>query len=364
MKPLPMSERGFSLVEMAVVLAVTGILGLATWKLMPSLRPVATRTDAQTTLLEVQQALDGFIVQSFRLPCPDTDDDGKENCAITSKVGKLPWRTLKLSVGQGLRYGVYRNANDMANQDADLALFKDRYIPTLPTGNSSIQHNGLDFCWALRMAAAAPADLTAGGVPVAYALAHPGQNTHFDGDHTTPSGFELMAKPATATYDDKVLAVGLTELSGRLGCVQRLAEVQGAARAAYAAYDLHRNAGMYKNFRALAYDVSVTNLAMAGVSLALAHADEAAAFATSTTAVAIAASTKGLSMSIATGALAIGAAIAARRAAQIALNSATKSLDTAKKRKTAATTHQTDSFTAWTQALTAAKNADQKGLNP
>lgn len=360
------SFHGFSLVEMAVVLAITGILGLAAWKLAPALRPVAEGDTAQRSLMEAQQALEGFIVRAYRLPCPDTDDDGLENCGTTTNsVGKLPWRTLGLSTGQNLRYGVYRNSNAAAANDADLAVLKDRYIPSLPPGTTSTVSNGLDFCWALRNAAATPAGLKAGGVPVAYALAHPGRNGQFEKANATPGDFELAAEPASASYDDRVLTAGLPELSGRLSCPQLLGAAQGAARSAYAAYDLDRNAEMYQNFRGFAVIVAKNNVEFSGYTLVLAVNDVATTVATSATTIAIAAVTKGVTTPIiAVNALAIAAAVAALYAATAGVAAAELGKASATARKDAADNNRTHTLLTLSDSLSAAKNADSKGLTP
>lgn len=364
MKRAMSRPHGFSLVELAVVLAITGALGLVTWKLIPALRPVAEGDRAQQSLLEAQQALEGYINLAHRLPCPDNNDDGLENCAASNTVGKLPWRTLGISTSKNLRYGVYRNANTLASQDADLAVLKDRYIPTLPEA-SSLQQNGLDFCRALRTAMRNPTALNASGVPVAYALAHPGNNGQFDAANATTTGFELTGQARTASYDDATLAVGLAELSGRLSCPERLGKVQSAAHSAYTAYDVDRNALLYQDFRALGVEVKANNQKMAAVTLTLATSDLANALATSATAIAIAAVTKGV------GAVTLVTAGASILAAELALRGAAAGIVTtalakavADKRKTAADTFRIHTLTASLNALQAAKDADQKGLTP
>lgn len=364
MKRTISQPRGFSLVELAVVLAITGALGLVTWKLIPTLRPVAKGNLAQQSLLEAQQALEGHIKLTHRLPCPDTNDDGLENCATGNTVGKLPWRTLGISANKTLRYGVYRNANTLASQDADLAVLKDRYIPTLPEANS-LQQNGLDFCWALRTAIRSPAALSAGGVPVAYALAHPGNNGQFEAANATAAGFELTAQAMTASYDDVTLTVGLTELSGRLSCPEQLGKVQSAAHSAYAAYDVDRNALLYQDFRALGVEVKENNQKMAAVTLVLATSDLANALATSATAIAIAAVTKGVgAVTLVTAGASILAAELALRGAAAGVLTAALAKAAADKRKTAADTFRTHTLTASLNALQAAKDADKQGLTP
>lgn len=357
--------RGFSLIEMTVVLAITGALGLAAWKLLPALRPAAEGNRTQLILSEARQAVEGYVLRAHRLPCPDTDGDGLENCTATSVVGSLPYRTLGLSSSQALRYGVYRNANLMTAQDADLAVVKDRLIPLLPPTGFSMEQNGLDFCWGLRNAAAAPSGLVAGSVPVAYAIAHSGADGVFNGANATATGFEAPGQPLSSAYDDQVVATGLSELSGRLACPARLGEVQGAARAAYSAYDIDRSAGMYQEFRTFAVPVREANVALAATNLALSILDVANATATGITSVALTGVTAGVGAgSIAAAALGIAASAAAMVAATASTVTAGLALDKAKKQKTAAEAFKAKTTILAVEAMTAALAADKRGISP
>ncbi len=92
--------QGFTLIEMAVVLLIVGLL------LGGLLQPLANRMEQErrrdtTAYLEnVQEALVGFALVNGRLPCPDTDGDGVENTtgcqnlSTTFNSGDLPWATL------------------------------------------------------------------------------------------------------------------------------------------------------------------------------------------------------------------------------------------------------------------------------
>lgn len=87
---------GFTLVEMAVVLVIVGLM------LGGMLMPLAAQMDmkrmseARNTLEEIKEALLGYALIHGRLPCPDTDgngtDDGCPNTNTTaSSGGNLPW---------------------------------------------------------------------------------------------------------------------------------------------------------------------------------------------------------------------------------------------------------------------------------
>lgn len=119
--PLP-PQRGFTLIEMAIVLLVMGLLlggGLA--MLGAQIEQQRIR-DTQRLLEEAREALLGYAASHVDLtnhpylPCPDTANDGVEDRTATpgpcaANEGNLPWVTLGLSEGTDswgnrLRYAV------------------------------------------------------------------------------------------------------------------------------------------------------------------------------------------------------------------------------------------------------------------
>lgn len=360
-----MKQRGYSLVELAIVLAIMGVVGVVIWSLPLLLRPVAQGDFVASELQMAEQSLAGFVLNNNRLPCPDTVGDGLEHCNANF-IGSLPFKTLGYAPSQTLRYGVYRNANAAAASDADLAILKDRYTPLLPPTIIPVANiNGLDLCQGLRNAIAFPAALTASGVPVAYALASPGINNVFEGAQAG-GGFDLPGQAQTPSNDDRVMAAGLPEFASRLGCPTRLDAANGAARAAFASYDLDRFAAEYQRFRTFVVQVRTTATVMAAVSVTLATVDLANAVATGTSSLVLAAQTAGLSIVLTAGSAAAGvaAATAALAAATAGVVSAGIALDTANKQKTAADLYKNQTASWAADALSTAQAADTKGLLP
>lgn len=256
-------QRGFSLLELAVSLAVLGLLAMgftAYWRYAAQTRVAEGEQDL---LQQSRAALLGYVHAHSRLPCPAADTQGFEQCS-GGALGQLPWRSLGLpqaAAGQ-IRYGVYRAANSVSPWlDQDLAVAMDRLVPLnnitangleagktpippvqVPTPNASLligNSNLQDFCHAARAAAAnatvnsaalAVADAGAPSTlrPVAFALALPGlldadgDGDPFDGRQHTASAaapvFDAANRPQSATNDDRVLALGFAELLGALGC--------------------------------------------------------------------------------------------------------------------------------------------------
>lgn len=110
---------GFTLVELAVVIAIVALL------LGALLVPLATQIqgrnvrETRATLEEIREALLGFAMSQGRLPCPDTDNppDGLENAAPGDcggfpmiAEGFLPYQTLGVPAsdawGRIFRYAV------------------------------------------------------------------------------------------------------------------------------------------------------------------------------------------------------------------------------------------------------------------
>lgn len=130
------SEGGFSLIELAVVLVIVGLLvggGIAAFEAGTE----QTRRSEQRRQFEtVRAALYGFAMSHGRLPCPDTTDplDGREDTTgppgssfeCDALEGALPWADLGVerrdAWGHPLRYrvttdpGAYDDPEDFAEE--------------------------------------------------------------------------------------------------------------------------------------------------------------------------------------------------------------------------------------------------------
>lgn len=116
-----MNERGFTLIEMAIVVMIVALLlgGM----LVPLNTQVDLRRISETNKAaeEIKETLIGFSVANKHLPCPDTDGDGAENVdaagICTAAGGDLPWATLGIAATDpwGQRY-IYRVTPEFANR--------------------------------------------------------------------------------------------------------------------------------------------------------------------------------------------------------------------------------------------------------
>ncbi|MGC9455898.1 MAG: type IV pilus modification PilV family protein [Halothiobacillaceae bacterium] len=338
-------QRGFGLVEAALSLVALSLVGLLAYQAYPRIAQLPLFSDFEgTELVQAEDALLGFAVAQARLPCPDVNQDGWEDCDQTETTGWLPTRTLGMSVIEPIRYGVYRQFSATAETDADLTRLADRYrlwLPPTPPGAVRPDDviNTLDLCRAVGNLASNPQDkLVAGtgGIEQAYALAAGGRDRDasgdpFDGLNRQPGRFEHVGYQARSDYDDRVLSRSPLSLYSQLGCPARMAALEAALRQAYAAYDLHRYALGYEEFREFAQGVREMNLGLAGAAFALASADLVIAIATSGTAGALAiigAIASGGSLSFAIG-VSLASAIAATVAAVAAEVAAGASVVTA-----------------------------------
>lgn len=100
------AQSGFSLIELAVVLVVVGILVGSFIGTLGSRLDVNRYVETRDRLEEIKTALYGYAMSQtpVRLPCPDTDNDGLENvvagqCVVLTTPGNLPW--LELGIPRG-----------------------------------------------------------------------------------------------------------------------------------------------------------------------------------------------------------------------------------------------------------------------
>jgi prepilin-type N-terminal cleavage/methylation domain-containing protein len=89
--------KGFTLVEMAIVLMIVGLLMAAFLTPLSAQLQQNRINEARNDLFEIKEALQGFVSANLNLPCPDTTGDGIADapCLVgASTGGNVPWVTL------------------------------------------------------------------------------------------------------------------------------------------------------------------------------------------------------------------------------------------------------------------------------
>lgn len=276
--------RGFSLIELAVVLVILGLVSLLLVRFLGTAASEQRETASRTLLTRADDALLAYAMINSRLPCPASDGTGVENCG-SGQIGLLPYKTLGLpdASARRIRYGLLRRAASR-REDADLGNRMDRYDPLqvisgsatggeLPLGADATA-NGLDLCWAIRNGAtAAPATnylhITRADAPatlqanIAYALALPRSGEGFSSHQASSAPvFDSPQRPQSASYHDRVLAVGLDQLWARMRCGDNLAAAGHAHFNAAASITLMHTALVdYKKQLAIAVKLAEANVA-------------------------------------------------------------------------------------------------------
>jgi prepilin-type N-terminal cleavage/methylation domain-containing protein len=197
-------QGGFTLIEIAVVMVIIGLLAGGGVSLMRVLTERKARNEALAYLKETHASLSGFAERTGRLPYADSDNDGVENNGIAA--GTLPYRTLQAA------------PTDPYKRPLRYAL------------NPNLGTNRASSCSALRTGlAGAPQVVDADGAPPAFPIAAilisagpmdaDGDGNMFDdlaagthqGDNTdgTPN---YLRHPPVAGFDDLAIYLGGNEL--------------------------------------------------------------------------------------------------------------------------------------------------------
>lgn len=90
-------SKGFTLVEMAIVLMIVGLLMAAFLTPLSAQLQQNRINEARNDISEIKEALLGFVSVNLSLPCPDIDGDGLADnpCLVgASTGGNVPWVTL------------------------------------------------------------------------------------------------------------------------------------------------------------------------------------------------------------------------------------------------------------------------------
>jgi len=224
-------ESGYSLLELGITLFI--VAGLVTSGSILSGSAVSStkRSETGQKITVTKADLQRFIIVNDRLPCPDSNGDGVENC-LGPAFGTLPHLTLKLpgevvdSNGNSLLYA------------ANSALLDPTAITPASWDYSGISLSG--FCKALSSEMTAVFDSAepavaktsscngaSGALNPAFILLSSGL-ADLDGDGISYDGInanvsagtsicvENPDKSGTNVYDDKVEVIGFAELFGKL----------------------------------------------------------------------------------------------------------------------------------------------------
>ncbi|MDP4077919.1 hypothetical protein [Acidovorax sp. A1169] len=188
-------SRGFGLLQVLLMISVVAGLAAIGYLQWRERSAVDSSRQERQALAQADQAIIAFATVERRLPCPDVNRDGEEDCgAPADQKGWLPSVTLRLAgadpgvdVGQ-LRYLVQRQGGTN-----DLSLLTDAWRP-LEYGGTPANFSQMrtysqpalftltDLCQRIETARGTPMAATLASVnsaparATAYALAHPGIN--------------------------------------------------------------------------------------------------------------------------------------------------------------------------------------------
>lgn len=212
--------KGFTLVEMAIVLVIVGLLVSAFLAPLSAQRDLGDYTKVRADLEQIREALYGFAIINGRLPCPTIQTNpavagyGEEalNCVAPTQEGYLPWKTL--GVREIDSWGIRRTAaadpwigywryRVNANAATPFAL-TTAFPPTLSVWDSI--NNRLT-------------SITESPLAIVYSA---GKNLNPNGRNAGTFDDEYQSDVPVATFDDVTVWISRTVLMNRMVAAEQL----------------------------------------------------------------------------------------------------------------------------------------------
>lgn len=217
-----LNKHGFTLIEIAIVMVIIGLLAGGGVSLMGMLTQRKARNETIDYLKETKQALTSYASINGKLPWADTDGDGSQNNNATS--GTLPYLDLKVRPSDPYKRVLRYEIN--SNLGADRPTTCNALKAGLSSGPRVIDGDGAasSFYIAAILISSGPMDLDSDGnvFDAITSGSHQGDNT--DG---TPN---YIRHPPIDTFDDLVVYIGGNELYGNLCEYLTLAVNNGPAQ--------------------------------------------------------------------------------------------------------------------------------------
>ncbi len=225
----PRSMRGFTLVELTIVLVIVALLTGGLMIAVGVQSEQRARSETQNLLLEAREALLGYAASHSALdghpylPCPDTNGDGLENRAAnacTASEGLLPWSTLGVAPQDAWSNRIrYRVEGSFSRSDIGFTLAT---APTLRVCQDAACTATLATTLPAVLVSHGPNGLGAtnasGGANAAAATAEELENT--DGD--TSFVLRPPQAPGPGVFDDQVVWLSPNVLFNRMVAAGKL----------------------------------------------------------------------------------------------------------------------------------------------
>lgn len=142
------SMTGFALWDVLLLVALIASILLTIFLIQQSRNELQTVEQRSATLLWADQEVAGFASANLRLPCPDTDGDGNEDCGAGASSGMLPYLTMGLRADAATRGLPQVKYSVLRPTTPDLSLLESFFEPVNWEGTAYTYgtSNGLDFC--------------------------------------------------------------------------------------------------------------------------------------------------------------------------------------------------------------------------
>ena len=205
---LTQNNRGFTLIEIAIVMVVIGLLAGGGVSLIGMLTKRKARMESIDYLKQAQAALISFADINGRLPWADTSGDGAENSGAAA--GNLPYQTLKISPLDPYKRSLRYELN--ANLGTNLTTSCNALRSGLSGGPDVVDADGTTTSFPIAAilvsAGAMDADTDGNVFDDITTGTHQGDNRNGNPNY--------LRHPTTDTFDDLVVYLGENELYGEI----------------------------------------------------------------------------------------------------------------------------------------------------
>lgn len=235
------SMTGFALWDVLLLIALIASIMLAIFLIQQSRTELRTVEQRNAKLLWADQLVAGFASSNLRLPCPDTNNDGIEDCGAGATTGRLPLLSLGLKADAAIR-GPQEIFYSVTRPDAarDIAQLSSLFEPVTWDGSPYAYgtSNGLDFCQKLV-------------------------------NNTTAVAYSVSVKQG-AGEADLVKPRSAVELANSMSCVTTMMSVNGIALAVDVVNEVLDEQAAIRESAIIMIAFNVLHIVLAGIDVAMA----------------------------------------------------------------------------------------------